>query len=303
MTPSRSACVSACGSTVSLNDLTVAAAYEALLRANGFDSTEALFGFSNGELLAKGGLSGWRERLRLTLVHEGKQKTLYLKRFVRPPARARRSVRRSGSGALSLAGTEWNWILRFRENGINCAGPVALGEEFHGRTEIRSALLTEAVPGQSLETWANRRDAGRAGDRATIRWLVAATADLIARMHGAGYMHRDLYLCHIFFDPEASPMRALHLIDLQRVLCPRTLRPRWVVKDLAALNYSAPRRLVSRGDRLRWLKRYLGLEKLNGPAKRLAYRVVGKTAQIARHDQRRNQRLAIAGHHPERMDG
>ena len=110
-----------------------------------------------------------------------------------------------------------------------------------------------------------------------------------SRLHTGGYVHRDLYLSHIFFDPDAPLDDALCLIDLQRMIRPAVNRRRWIVKDLAALNYSAsptrgdaigPSDLVSQADRLRWLKLYLGAVKLDGSARRLAYRVIGKTMRI-----------------------
>ncbi len=54
-----------------------------------------------------------------------------------------------------------------------------------------------------------------------------------------------------------------HLTDLQRVFRPRLRGERWLIKDLASLNYSAPAGLIARADRLRWLKRYLGVAKLD----------------------------------------
>ena len=50
---------------------------------------------------------------------------------------------------------------------------------------------------------------------------------------------------------------------------------------------------VSETDRLRWLKRYLNAPKLDATAKCLIYRIIGKTAAIARHDRRRGARLAM----------
>ena len=49
--------------------------------------------------------------------------------------------------------------------------------------------------------------------------------------------------------------------------------------------------VVSHAARLRWLKRYLGVSKLNRDWKRLAYGVIGKTIGMARHDRRRLARL------------
>ncbi len=272
-------------------DLTVVARYQAMLRACGLDSLEALFGGLDFELLSKPGLEPWRERFRLTLEHEGLRRTLYLKRFIEPPASARRTVRASRTGASSLAGMEWAWMNRLRRDRIGCAEPVAFGEELDGARERRSAILTAAVPGRSLETWVSLWSED---DRATVRGLLAPLADLVSRLHRLGYVHRDLYLSHVFWDSarptDGSPASVdgpLALIDLQRVIRPRGLVMRWTVKDLAALNFSTPAGVATAADRIRWLKCYLGVPKLDGRGKRLAYRVIGKTLRIARHERRR----------------
>ena len=269
------------------NDLMIASAYEDVLRAGGLDSLDALFAVSEADRLSKPGLANWRERLRLTLDVRGKQETFYLKRFSNPPASTQREIRRSGSGASSVAGTEWTWLNRLATDGIPCATPVAFGERLRGGRELRSAVLTAAVPGRSLEHWVG---VWSRGDHPTISRLIRPLAELIARLHKRGYIHRDLYLSHIFHNPTGTVDRSFHLIDLQRVIRPRGLRRRWIVKDLASLNFSAPTGLISDADRLRWLTHYLQVSKLDASARRLVYRVVGKTRRIAYHERRRQAR-------------
>ncbi len=277
------------------NDLTIAAGYEETLVANGLDSLDALFEVAHGESLGKPDLSPWRERLRLTWEVSGERRTFYLKRFRDAPRAARREVRRSGTGAASVAGLEWTWMQRLAADGIPCALPVAFGEQLRGSREVRSAILTAAVPGCSLEHWAARWGET---DRARVRRLVRPLARLVSRLHQCGYVHRDLYLSHIFHDPEAPLEQSLHLIDLQRVFRPLWAGRRWIVKDLAALDYSVPGSLVYRTDRLRWLTYYLGTPKLDASARRLVYRIVGKTQSIARHDRHRTARWGHRSENP-----
>ena len=187
-----------------------------------------------------------------------------------------------------MAGVEWAWMHRLQNDGIACAQPVALGEEVRRGREMRSAVVTLAAPGMSLERWCER---WTRADRAEFRSLLLPLANLIARLHGCGYIHRDLYLSHAFYDPCAARESCLRLIDLQRVLRPNLGIRRWMVKDLAALNYSTPMRLVSTTDRVRWLKAYLGITKLEAGARQLLYRVLGKTQSIVRHDHQRRIRL------------
>ncbi len=268
------------------NEYVVTPGFEEILRVHRLDSLPALFAYQDGEPLDKPGLADWRRRFRVRLPVNGQEQVLYLKRFDRPPSSAHRELRRAGGEVRSLAGLEWTWAKRLAGDGIPCVRPVAFGEELQGRREIRSAILLASVPGASLEKWT--RD-GLFEPRLRARDLLQPLAALIARLHRCGYVHRDLYLSHIFFDPQADGDR-FHLIDLQRVFKPRRMR-RWIVKDLAALNASTPPSPVTGSDRLRWLKHYVGSRKLEHGAKRLALRVIGKTQTIMRHECRRQRRL------------
>jgi len=272
--------------SLSRGGLIIAEGFESLLRAHVLISLDALFSGSIGERLDKPGLDSWRQRWRLALEDQGTSRTFYLKRYVGPPAWALRAMQRSGSGASSLAGNEWEWARRLTNDGIPCVQAVAFGEEMAGPHERRSAILTAGVPGQSLERWVIQCCDS---DRLTIQRLITATAALISRLHGQGYIHRDLYLSHVYYDPSSSIERSLRLIDLQRLIRPRWRFRRWVVKDLASLNFSTPSSLVSRTDRFRWLRRYLGIEKLDASARRLIYRVVGKTQRIAEKERAKNR--------------
>lgn len=272
-------------STVALGDLTVHPSDVDAIRNARLDSLDALFAIKDGQSLTKVGLDNWRTRMRIVLPGLQGERVYFLKRFERPPSRALRAMRRSGNGARSFAFNEWAWVQRLSAAGVPCLQGVAVGQELRGGREVRSAIITAQVPGQSLESWCKE---WTHKDRVTIRSLIPAVASLVRKLHAAGLFHRDLYLCHIFFDPQRPIADGLCLIDLQRVIQPSWRRGRWAVKDLAALNYSAPADLVSRKDRVRFLRLYLGVEKLGGSGKALAYRVVGKTASIAAKDRKRN---------------
>ncbi|MHC5109638.1 MAG: lipopolysaccharide kinase InaA family protein [Planctomycetota bacterium] len=262
--------------------------YEAMVRAGGFDTLDALFDVVDAESLTKPGLDSWRERLRIRLTFADRPVVLYLKRFTDPPPRALRDVRRSRDRAHSMAGLEWFWMNRLAELGVPTITPLAWGESLDQGRERRSAILTLAVAGESLETWCS---SGRGGlDLASYKAVLSHTAGIVARLHGAGIFHRDLYLSHLFFDATRPIGEAVHLIDLQRMIAPSSGRRRWMIKDLAALNYSTPFTIASNAARIRWLKQYLGISKLHADARRLVYRVVGRSAGMARHDIRRHRR-------------
>lgn len=262
----------------------IAGEFESLVRANQFDSIERLFADDLGERLDKPGLASWRQRRRVTVRDQGAQISFFVKRFEHPPSSARRLVRIARNGARSVAGVEWSWMHRLRQDGIACAQAVALGEEMIGGKEVRSVLVSKAAAGQSLERWMQTWNEIPPSRR---REVLLGVARLVSKLHGKGYIHRDLYLSHVFYDPQKTGDEALCLIDLQRVIQPRWRQVRWIVKDLASLNFSTPAVRVSHQDRLRWLLVYLGNTKLDGAGRRLVYRIIGKTMRIARKESRR----------------
>ena len=261
--------------------LVVEPAYQRLLAAHKLDALDALFQAEGTHRFTKPGLPEWRERIRLELLDaDGKPSAYYLKRYSAPPVGAQ--LRRILSGPLThgTAWVEWIRMQALADCGIGTAEPVAFGEEIAWVWERRSAVLTAQTPGESLERWVAQRPTR------VPRRLLETLARFVARLHERGFVHRDLYLSHVFIDESDPRDPVFRLIDLQRVFRPRWRRTRWIVKDLAALNYSTPRSVASSADRLRWLQVYLGVPKLRERDRRFARRIMAKTNRIARHDQR-----------------
>jgi len=268
----------------------VQARYIVLLQHNGLTGFGSAFRFQDGERLDKPGLAPWRERRRVVLRDlAGEPHTFYLKRYVRPPLREQ--VRRIVSGGLrqSTAGREWDAILALAAAGIPVPAPVAFGQELRRGIERRSFVVIEEAAGQSLESWlpANwRRDASGAVRRRQQQML-RGLARQVAALHGAGFVHRDLYTSHIFVHNEGgSDGPAFTFIDLQRVFRPRWRRTRWIVKDLAALCFSAAP-FVSRTDRLRFWKQYVEFIRRSSWLRRLPARVEARSARLRRRQERR----------------
>src|SRR5690606_7842702 len=72
-------------------------------------------------------------------------------------------------------------------------------------------------------------------------------------------------------------------IDLQRVQrWPSWLRGRWIVKDLAQLAYSCPPHLVGPVERMRFFKAYIGSQRLDRRARRLARRILRRESGMHR---------------------
>lgn len=277
--------------------LTVHPGYADALAAAGLDSLEALLTTPGEDDLHKPGLAGWRQRLRLRVPPAGgsaEPTVCYLKRYARPPLKEQWNNRKQGHS--DCAAVEWRWLTELDRLGVPGPTPVAYGARRRGLLEDSSVVVTAAVPGEALERWVpGQLGVGASlADRAVKRRLLRAVADLVAQLHGHRLIHRDLYLAHLFLDPGtlAEDVPTLTLIDLQRMIRPKLRWTRWVVKDLAALNYSTPADTASTADRVRWFKRYRGVTRLS-PADKSQLRVVAaKTQRIARHDAKRNARLA-----------
>ena len=161
---------------------------------------------------------------------------------------------------------------------------AAFGRQGLNPARARSFVVCDALDGYvSLEDLA---DAWLADPPALAlrRHLVYAVADLARRLHGAGVNHRDFYLCHIWARADALSRGEVELaiIDLHRAqIRPRVPR-RWILRDLAALMFSAAHLDLSRNDYLRFLKRY---------TRRPLRSVLRKDATLLRRVQRRASRL------------
>jgi heptose I phosphotransferase len=117
---------------------------------------------------------------------------------------------------------------------------------------------------------------------ATLRQIVAGVADVASAMHSAGLHHQDFYLTHLMMPTSGLPA-PIHVLDLGRARLRKRLDRRWIVKDLAQLNYSADG--ISASERLRFLTRYLG-RRLTRADRALVSSVIRKSRWIARHSRK-----------------
>lgn len=269
--------------------MTIHPDWEDLLSFNGLSTLDDLFGLTDAVALTKRDLPRWRERLRVALTdRSGRKQLVYVKRFQHVPLaeQFRRCWGRDPSHAT--AWTEWHELQRLADAGINAPHPIAYGEDMAGWWERRSAVVLGAVGGMSLERWCAEHPHRLPAP------VARALAELVARVHALGIAHRDLYLSHIFAEGVESDAPRLSIIDLQRVVPLGRGARRWIVKDLAALNYSTPAHAASARDRLRWLKRYRSLFGLRRQDRVLVRRIVGKTERMRRHDVRRRRKAVLS---------
>src|SRR5262245_9045849 len=166
--------------------------------------------------------------------------------------------------------------------------PVAFGKDGSRSLVMTRDLQTDCT----LLDWADdvadrRRNARRdaAHDRlAERRAIIAHVARITRRMHDSGLHHQDFYLNHLLCRG-ARPELDIRVIDLGRARHRSRLSRRWIIKDLAQLDFSA--RKLSCSDRLRFLRLYLG--RPFQPADRwLIRQVMLKSWWIAGHTAKNN---------------
>lgn len=151
------------------------------------------------------------------------------------------------------AAAEWANNAALRQAGVPTPTPLALGERrVAGLFWRRSVLVLEAIrPALSLTRFLETEP--RAARR---RAAFDRLAEAVARMHRAGYHHRDLHAGNILIragEPDPRPL----ITDLHEARHHRALPRERRVDDLARLSgsvHATPR------ERLRFLRRYLAAE-------------------------------------------
>jgi len=250
----------------------------------------AVFKFTGDENLVKENLASHRSRIKFKLPDFNK--ALYLKRYnhVPPAAQIKNWLchrRRASTAAYDcMPGKE---LLRY---GISTPKTVAFGEQWAGLFEKRSFMIMEEIEGHSLEEklpacFYDQKSANSHRQRCEF---IAKLADFVKAFHDTGFRHRDLYLCHIFF----SEGDQFHLIDMHRAFKPQMLAGRYRLKDLTQLHYSAPGRVVSLADRLRFYLRYCGKTKLDAEDRRFLRKVKSKAWRMALHDMKHSRPVPFA---------
>lgn len=194
------------------------------------------------------------------------------------------------SGPLSPGRREFENLLALAREGLPVPTACAWCEErgVLGRP-LRSAVVMRVVP--HAETLLERLQVAPEEERR--RWS-EELAGLVARLHGLGWYHRDLYLEH-FVVVEREGERELCLLDVGRARRESHPRRRWFVKDLAALSFSAPPS-VSRATRARFLASWCERSgRADGASRReWARAVLAKVRRMAAHVPRHDPPRAAA---------
>ena len=270
---------------MTLGNLHVNRAFWDLLQRNRLDSFESFMRYDHVEIVKQAIKD--RTTAKLTLRHDGKESTFYLKRHTSAPLKEHLKLLTRLSRPKS-AMNEWRAIIRFHELGLPTMIPVAAGKKssklglvstsFLLSLEIKDARRLDHYLAEWLEHPVSRKDILRK------RTLIKQVAQLTRKMHRSGLNHRDFYLCHIFIrEKEAQEDFELFVVDLHRVDIRKEVPRRWAVKDLAAINYSSLDLPVYTTDRIRFLKHYLKKERLEKTDLVMIRQILKKTRRMAKH--------------------
>ena len=226
------------------------------LEALGLDTVDGAFVFSDGEDLVKPGL-GHRKRTRFSVADEsGQTHRLYIKRY-RPEGFSARFKRWATYGRrMSPAAIEFDNIQAARTAGVPTMDALLCGEQWGAFGGAVSYIIVTEVPGDKLESVISGFLDDNADKPEAVEAFTLSLADAVKKFHATGYVHRDLYCCHLFGDRRSCQFE-FYLIDLARAFRPKWRTRRWLAKDLAQLKFSMPHKRWARQYWDQFMRRYL----------------------------------------------
>lgn len=270
--------------------------YQKIFTNNGFNTFNAIWDLIRGETVKK--ING-RSVMRFSLddpILPGSKKYFYIKKHEQC-FRGGGKVKNFFMGIFftSEGKKEFDFLSRFRQNGLATATPVSMGEQFVNRNITRSFVITEDFhPYCSLEEIIRKKPEILRGEtnREKRKNILRAIALYARRMHQHGFNHRDFNATHVLLLNYETPEPDVALFDLQRVDRNPLQKFRWPIKTLAELNYTLPREIFSDNDRLFLFKTYKQINTLNLINKLHWLWVLSKTKKIARHTMKLEARRA-----------
>lgn len=176
----------------------------------------------------------------------------FLKREHRVLLRQRLANARAGFGFISGSAREARMLQQLERAGIRCPQLIAWAETADGGAFL---LLDEVRGGVDLRVYLEKANA------VERRRLACQLGAELARMHEAGFAHRDLYAKHVLVvaGPKGRPADdpSLVFLDWQRACHNSQLTWRQRCRDLAALHATLADNLATPRERLLCLKAYL----------------------------------------------
>lgn len=167
-----------------------------------------------------------------------------------------------------------NYRTLRRHCGVSVPDVIAYGSRRRWGYLLDAFILTRAIPhAVSLDDFAKRRwgpNRCNAESQATTvlddplrHYLLIHTADIVARMHRAGFFHIDLQWRNILIADDGSDRPRIFLIDSARGSLRewKILQAHGRLRDLSSLYKEAHLQLTPR-EQVLWLRRYFGVSRL-----------------------------------------
>jgi tRNA A-37 threonylcarbamoyl transferase component Bud32 len=199
-------------------------------------------------------------RRRLARVRLADGRSLFVKHYLASDRHTFRDAWKERL-ALSTAQREWRTMVRLRAAALPVPAPLAHVRIASGEHVVVMEWIDGVPLGAALAAGARRRS------------LIAALGALVRKLHGAGWVHRDLHREDVLVAADR-----LVLIDLQAARRSKSDSAR--IRDLGRLDHSL-RRILSRADRVRLRAAALGAAWPLGAQDRARVRGVGD-ASLAR---------------------
>ena len=189
---------------------------------------------------------------------------------------------RDEKNIVNFASLEWENHLICGNLGINVPIPVLWG---YALDPARAVMVTLEIPNnESLENILKNNNLPV--DFAKRLDFLRQIAKIATSLHRNNYCHKDFYTGHVLVQSEgltdiSDPV--FFLIDLQRVVKMKFLKQRWIVKDLAQLNFTSDYECVNLKDKLRFMRFYFGVNKFSKDHKKIMVKIFKKTDRMRRH--------------------
>jgi len=220
---------------------------------------------------------GWSGVVRVELdLPGGAKEEVFLKR---QENHSRRTLRHPVFGEPTFAGEIKN-ILLLRQAGVPTLDPLYYGQRKVGGKQ-RAILVTRELAGfrpmnDVMKEWSKE---GWEKSVSTRRRLITVLAGVIRRMHEQRLAHNSLHPKHVFIRIVEGRAPEIALIDLEKMRRVITIAQA-SRRDLDSLNRRS--RIWSHTDRLRFLKAYLGTDRLTGAARSIYARLASRRAAFLR---------------------
>jgi len=173
---------------------------------------------------------------KFTLGDDANRKVFFIKKFHNPQLKDKISAVYNYGWPASQARVEWDNAWYLLNNGIGTYKPVCMGERSGMGIEKDSFIVTEELESVCLvdfviENW-------HLLERSRHEKIIVAAAELVREVQELGVSFPDLYLWHVFINPDRPDEKEqLSIIDLHRMR-QKGLSRRKRIKELGKLYWS-----------------------------------------------------------------